>query len=232
MIMRFCARVGTFVKPWPTGYSAISQKLPGRMLAKNRGLGIVCLAIIRIFHKPSCETDSLDSVFRRHRWINATARSRSASPPESGVRGSFFSRMQSAKCFHSRRNDVSGTPGMTRSEGPSTSASRSRTSAEAWRNRDSGIRFGPRLGRRARGAIRPTIRNERRRYQARKERRWDSRVRQAIVRNLRALRRRPAAAIRTRRGARRGRDCPASGASCRDRDSHDGLHPAQPRRVG
>src|SRR5271163_2596629 len=30
-------------------------------------LGIVCLAIIRIFHKPCCETDSLDSVLRRHR---------------------------------------------------------------------------------------------------------------------------------------------------------------------
>jgi hypothetical protein len=58
---------------------------------------------------------------------------------------------------------------MTRSEGPSTSASRCRKSAKAWRHRDSGIRFGPRLVRHAHGAIRSTIRIERRRYQARND---------------------------------------------------------------
>jgi hypothetical protein len=58
---------------------------------------------------------------------------------------------------------------MTRSEGPSTSASRWRKSAKAWRHRDSGIRFGPRLVRHAHGAIRSTIRIERRQYQARND---------------------------------------------------------------
>ena len=61
-------------------------------------LGMVWLPILRMFPKPWRGTGFQTRSFGGIAWINATARSRSASPPERGVRGSFFPRMQSAKC--------------------------------------------------------------------------------------------------------------------------------------